>query len=63
MTQATATRADATEVDELLTMVWALMDRLMELTPHHPEMTLPNMLCGNLVGLLRERQEAAEARS
>ena len=69
MTQtATATRKEAAkvtreEVNELLLLAWALMDRLMELSPHHPEMTLPNRLCSVLVGLLRERQEAGEARS
>jgi hypothetical protein len=65
---ATATRTAATsvsrkEMDELLTMVWALMDKLMELTPAHPELVTANQLCGVLVGLLKERQEAGEAKS
>ena len=65
---ATATRTAATsvsrkEMDELLTMVWALMDRIMELGPSHPELVTANQLCGVLVGVLKERQEAAEARS
>ncbi len=65
---ATATRTAATSVsredmDELLTMVWALMDKLMELTPAHPELGIANRLCSVLVGLLKERQAAGEAKS
>jgi len=65
---ATATRTAATsvsrkEMDELLTMVWALMDKLMELSQAHPELVTANQLCGVLVGLLSDRQAAAEARS
>jgi hypothetical protein len=50
-------------MDELLTMVWALMDKLMELTPAHPELGIANRLCSVLVGLLKERQAAGEAKS
>ena len=64
---ATATRTAATSVsredmDGLLTMVWALMDRLMELGPSHPELVTANQLCGVLVGVLKDLP-AAESRS
>jgi hypothetical protein len=56
MTTATITvesKLEAAQASPLL-LAYALLDRLMELSPTQPALTLPNQVCGILVAMLKE---------